>query len=86
MSGTTDKAAGVANEVVGGAKRNIGHAVGSERLEAEGMAQEVKGVSRTITKYGSVPKAGIRGSAPPPAMNNPNILRRVARACGRDAR
>jgi hypothetical protein len=50
------------------------------------MAQEVKGVSRTITKYGSVPKAGIRGIAPPPAMNNPNILRRVARACGRDAR
>jgi len=26
MSGTTDKAAGVANEAVGGVKRNIGHA------------------------------------------------------------
>jgi uncharacterized protein YjbJ (UPF0337 family) len=43
MSGTTDKAAGVANEVVGGAKRNIGQAVGSEKLEAEGLAQEFKG-------------------------------------------
>jgi uncharacterized protein YjbJ (UPF0337 family) len=49
MGGTTDKVASVANEVVGGAKRNIGHAVGSERLEAEGMAQEVKGrVQKTV--------------------------------------
>ena len=43
MSGTTDKAAGIGNEAVGGAKRNIGKAIGSDRLEAEGAAQEIKG-------------------------------------------
>ena len=43
MSGTTDKAAGVANDIIGGAKRNIGQAVGSDKLEAEGMAQQIKG-------------------------------------------
>lgn len=43
MSGTSDKAAGVANDVIGGAKRNIGQAIGSDRLEAEGIAQQVKG-------------------------------------------
>jgi uncharacterized protein YjbJ (UPF0337 family) len=43
MSGTTDKAAGGANEIGGGAKRNIDQAVGSGRLEAESMAQEFKG-------------------------------------------
>lgn len=43
MSGTTDKIKGVGNEVVGGAKRNIGEAVGSDKLQVEGMAQEVKG-------------------------------------------
>ena len=43
MSGTTDKVKGLGNEVVGAAKRNIGGAVGSDRLQAEGIAQEVKG-------------------------------------------
>jgi uncharacterized protein YjbJ (UPF0337 family) len=43
MSGTTDKIKGLGNEAIGGAKRNIGEAVGSDRLQAEGIAQEVKG-------------------------------------------
>jgi uncharacterized protein YjbJ (UPF0337 family) len=43
MSGTTDKVKGLSNEAIGGAKRNIGEAVGSDRLQAEGIAQEVKG-------------------------------------------
>jgi uncharacterized protein YjbJ (UPF0337 family) len=38
-----DKVKGLGNEVIGGAKRNIGEAVGSDRLQAEGVAQEVKG-------------------------------------------
>jgi uncharacterized protein YjbJ (UPF0337 family) len=43
MSGTTDKVKGLGNEIGGGAKRNIGEGVGSDRLEAQGIAQEVKG-------------------------------------------
>jgi uncharacterized protein YjbJ (UPF0337 family) len=43
MSGTMDKVKGLGNEVIGGAKRNIGEAVGSDRLQAQGVAQEVKG-------------------------------------------
>ena len=43
MSGTTDKVKGLGNEAVGGAKRNLGEAVGSDRLQAEGAAQEIKG-------------------------------------------
>ena len=43
MSGTTDKIKGAANEAAGGVKRNVGRAAGSDRLEAEGAAQELKG-------------------------------------------
>jgi uncharacterized protein YjbJ (UPF0337 family) len=43
MSGAMDKAKGVGNELVGGAKRKIGEAAGSDRLEAEGAVQELKG-------------------------------------------
>jgi uncharacterized protein YjbJ (UPF0337 family) len=43
MSGTSDKPAGVTNEAVGKAKQGIGSAVGSDKLKAEGAAQEAKG-------------------------------------------
>jgi uncharacterized protein YjbJ (UPF0337 family) len=43
MSGTTDKIKGLGNEAAGSAKRHIGQAVGSDRLEAEGAVQEIKG-------------------------------------------
>jgi uncharacterized protein YjbJ (UPF0337 family) len=43
MSGTTDKIKGLGNEAAGLAKRNIGKATGSDRLEVEGAAQEIKG-------------------------------------------
>ncbi|WP_158815721.1 CsbD family protein [Methylocapsa sp. S129] len=43
MSGTTDKIKGLGNEALGGAKRNLGEAVGSDKLQAEGIAQEIKG-------------------------------------------
>jgi uncharacterized protein YjbJ (UPF0337 family) len=46
MSGTTDKIKGAANETAGEIKRNIGRAVGSDRLEAEGAAQEIKGKAK----------------------------------------
>jgi uncharacterized protein YjbJ (UPF0337 family) len=43
MSSTTDKASGLANEIIGKAKQGIGSVVGSDKLQAEGAAQEVKG-------------------------------------------
>ncbi len=43
MSSTTDKAKGYANEAACKIKQGVGKAVGNDRLEAEGAAQEVKG-------------------------------------------
>ena len=43
MSATSDKAAGMANEAAGNIKQGLGKAVGSEKMQAEGIAQETKG-------------------------------------------
>jgi uncharacterized protein YjbJ (UPF0337 family) len=43
MSGTSDKAAGVANETIGKAKQGISGAVGSDKMKSDGAAQEAKG-------------------------------------------
>lgn len=43
MSSTSDKASGFANEVAGKTKQGIGDAVGSDKMHAEGTAQEAKG-------------------------------------------
>lgn len=43
MSATTDKIKGTANEAIGKAKQGIGEMTGSEKLQAEGLAQEAKG-------------------------------------------
>ncbi len=43
MSGTGDKIIGYANEAAGNIKQGVGKAVGSDKLEAEGMVQEAKG-------------------------------------------
>jgi uncharacterized protein YjbJ (UPF0337 family) len=43
MSSTTDKASGLANETIGKAKQGIGKALGSDKLQGEGAAQELKG-------------------------------------------
>ncbi|WP_159009060.1 CsbD family protein [Bradyrhizobium sp. S69] len=43
MGATTDKIKGVANEAIGKAKQGIGEATGSDRLQGEGVIQEVKG-------------------------------------------
>jgi uncharacterized protein YjbJ (UPF0337 family) len=43
MGSTTDKIKGAANEAIGKAKQGIGNATGNERLEGEGVIQEVKG-------------------------------------------
>ncbi|SFK18929.1 CsbD family protein [Methylocapsa palsarum] len=43
MSSTTDKVAGVADKAMGNVKEVLGKAVGSEKLQAEGLAQKAKG-------------------------------------------
>ena len=43
MGSTTDKIKGATNEAVGKAKQGVGEAVGSDRLQGEGIIQEVKG-------------------------------------------
>jgi uncharacterized protein YjbJ (UPF0337 family) len=43
MGSTADKIKGTTNEAIGKAKQGIGEATGSERLEGEGVIQEVKG-------------------------------------------
>ena len=43
MGATTDKIKGKANELIGEAKQGIGVAVGSEKLQGEGLIQEGKG-------------------------------------------
>jgi len=43
MGATTDKIKGAANEAMGKAKQGIGEATGSDRLQGEGVIQEVKG-------------------------------------------
>ena len=43
MGSTADKVKGNANEAMGKAKQGVGEAVGSDRLQGEGAAQELKG-------------------------------------------
>ena len=43
MGATADKVKGATNEAVGKAKQGIGEATGSDRLQGEGVIQEVKG-------------------------------------------
>ena len=43
MGSTADKIKGTTNEAIGKAKQGIGEATGSDRLQGEGAAQELKG-------------------------------------------
>ena len=43
MGSTTDKVKGATNEAIGKAKQGIGEATGSDRLQGEGVVQEVTG-------------------------------------------
>jgi uncharacterized protein YjbJ (UPF0337 family) len=43
MGATTDKVKGTTNETIGKAKQGVGEALGSDRLQGEGVIQEVKG-------------------------------------------
>ncbi len=43
MGSTADKVKGAANEAIGKAKQGLGEATGYDRLQGEGVIQEVKG-------------------------------------------
>lgn len=43
MGSTSDKISGLANEAAGNVKQAAGKAVGNDRLQADGKAQELKG-------------------------------------------
>jgi uncharacterized protein YjbJ (UPF0337 family) len=43
MSSTTDKIKGVANQVGGKIKEQVGGAIGNDQMQGEGMVQQVKG-------------------------------------------
>lgn len=49
MGSTADKAAGLGNEAMGNVKQGIGKAVGSDKMQAEGAAQEAKGEVQKAT-------------------------------------
>ena len=60
MGSTADKASGLANETAGKAKQAIGNVVGSDKLKAEGAAQELKGDAQKATGDG---KAAVKDAA-----------------------
>jgi len=48
MSSIMDKIKGTTNEVVGKGKQSVGKAVGNDRLQGEGAAQEIKGKAQNL--------------------------------------
>ncbi len=48
MGSTADKASGLANEAIGKIKQGVGSAVGSDKLKAEGAAQELEGHAQKV--------------------------------------
>jgi uncharacterized protein YjbJ (UPF0337 family) len=48
MSGTKDKAKGLANEAVGNVKQGVGKVTDKDKLRAEGKAQELTGEAQQI--------------------------------------
>ena len=60
MGSASDKISGVANEAIGNVKQGIGKAIGSEKLQAEGLMQEAKGDAQKA--MGDV-KDGIKDAA-----------------------
>ena len=49
MGSTTDKIKGAADQAIGKVKEGVGHVVGSDRLEAEGEVQQIKGKVESAT-------------------------------------
>jgi uncharacterized protein YjbJ (UPF0337 family) len=60
MGSLSDKASGMANEAAGNIKQGVGKAVGSDQMQAEGLAQQAKG---TAQKAVGEAKDGIKKAA-----------------------
>ncbi|AQS91039.1 CsbD family protein [Gluconobacter sp. LMG 1744] len=60
MSSIEDKIKGVANQVTGKIKEEVGHVTNDEKLEAEGIAQNLKGkVQKGVGDAKDTVKSGI---------------------------
>ncbi len=61
MGSTKDKISGMTNKAVGTIKQGVGKAVGSDRLEAEGVIQKTKGKAQTaVGEAKSAVKEGVK--------------------------
>ena len=77
MGSTADKASGLANEAIGKIKQGVGSAVGSDKLKAEGAAQELKGdVQKAVGDAKAAVKDGANKAAA--AANRKSLTRRHA--------
>ena len=71
MGSTADKASELANEAIGKIKQGVGSAVGSDKLKAEGAAQELKGdVQKAVGDAKAAVKDGANKAA---AAANKNL-------------
>lgn len=63
MSSTTDKAKGYANKSAGKAREKIGAAIGSDKMQAKGTAQTLKGEAQVgVGKVKDTVKSGARAA------------------------
>lgn len=53
MSNETTRAAGTVKQVGGAIKKNVGHALGNERMEAEGRVAELEGKAQKEVAKGA---------------------------------
>jgi uncharacterized protein YjbJ (UPF0337 family) len=61
MGSTKDKITGMANEAAGNIKQGVGKVVGSEKLQADGKVQEIKGEGqRAVGAAKDAVKAGAK--------------------------
>lgn len=59
MGSRTDKVSGIANQAIGKTKQVIGKLIGSNKLEAKGVAQEIRGNAQHVA---GKEKETVRGS------------------------
>ncbi len=69
MGSTSDKVSGHANQAIGSVKEGVGKIVGSERLQAKGAVQKLKGKGQVA--IGEVKDTAKKGAdAADDALNN----------------
>ena len=71
MGSTADKLKGATNEAIGKAKQGVGEATGSDRLQGEGVVQEVKGKAQKAV--GDAKEAAKEAANKAAAASNKNL-------------